>query len=396
MQKVLEFPTWILYVLFSGLLLSRLFIPTSFVFDEIHYIPAAKQIWDMKSTQITNAEHPPLGKFIMGTTSVITKPAIQIFGLHEITSYRLACLLFGIFTLMILAAFLKTVGFARYSVNACILLTGFNILWFVTSKTAMLEPFYVFFSLAGCLFVYKKNRWGWILLAAALATKWSSIPYILVASLLQISYRDRKATLHSALIFIVSYYFIFNLSLLPLGNAYFGFNFIRHHFEMSSQLSQVNTAIHPYASKLWQWPLLTRPMWYHYEVIDENARCVLSILNPLIAIFGFVSILFLTFFAFKERTKFLKFTAMLFWFPFLFWILIPRSSQFFYYYYAPSLMLAPAILWIENEYLKQNKWILPCFVLICAALFVYFLPILDGRLIPKSDFIKYMWFKSWI
>lgn len=401
----LEFPTWILFVFFLFLILSRIFIPTTFVFDEVHYVPSSKQVWTY-NPKFLNAEHPPLGKFIMGSIAKITNPVFTSLNMPEVTGYRFACTLFAIFTLMIIARFLRYVKYDQRSINACILLIGFNIMWFVQAKTAMLEPFYVFFALTGCFLIYENSakKLGWICLAAALATKWSSIPYIIAILLLQFKRKDFLNTFKGLLVLVLAYYLLFNFALLPLHQTKFGFNFISHHIYMNSQLNQINGAAHPYASHAWQWPLLTRPMWYHYEATGEVARCVMSLLNPPIALFGLIFTILMTFKALKQKSQFRFLISMLFWCPYLFWVLIPRKSQFFYYYYAPSLMFGIVLIWFENEYLQKSKKltpflkqsIMPIFVLICATLFVYFLPILDGRIVLKYDFMKYMWFRSWI
>ncbi len=386
--------------------MSRIFIPTTFVFDEVHYVPAAKQFW-LHNDKFLNSEHPPLGKFIMGTIAAISNPLFTKLNMPDITGYRFACAIFSILILIMIARFLRYVTYEQRAINACILLIGFNIMWFVQSKTAMLEPFYVFFAISGCFLIYENStkKRGWIFMGAALATKWSSLPYLFAILVLQIYRRKEfKITMKGLAIMALAYYFLFNLSLLPIHQSKFGFNFLSYHLQMNALLSQINGVTHNYASHAWQWPLLTRPMWYHYEVVDNLARCVFSVLNPPIALFGFILTFLLTYKAFRTKSQFRLLIALLYWCPFLFWLLIPRKSQFFYYYYAPTLMFGIVFVWFENEYLlKSNRipnfikqWCLPAFIVICAALFVYFLPILDGRFIPKQEFRHLMWFRSWI
>ena len=58
-----------LYLLAQTLFLIRLSEPPSYVFDEFHYIPAAKML--LSRTQNRNWEHPPLGKYFIGAGMVL-------------------------------------------------------------------------------------------------------------------------------------------------------------------------------------------------------------------------------------------------------------------------------------------------------------------------------------
>lgn len=391
-----QFPSWLVYAFFGLLVLSRIALPIDYVFDETHYVPASQQVWQSPPEVILNLEHPPLAKYILGSVSAVFSSMPHKLGVKDLFIYRSVCALFSLGILWVLERMLRIGNFNQRSINAALLLTGFNMLWFVQAKTVMLEPFYVFFALAGCVSIFeKKNTRGWLLLGAALATKWSALPFVGVAFLLQCARHDFKRMLHGCLLLLGAYYSLYNVALLPLGATHFGADFIQQHFNMHALLGQTNTAQHPYASRPWQWPLLNRPMWYHFQTELTHARCVMALLNPAVAYVGFVAMLLMSLKVRFKNSLFVLLVALLYWLPLLFWLVIPRSSQYFYYYYAPSLMLGPALVWIDREYLKRASWILPCFVLISAGLFFFFMPILDGRLIPIYDFQQYMWRSSW-
>ena len=151
-------------------------------------------------------------------------------------------------------------------------------------------------------------------------------------------------------------------------------------------------------------------MWYLFDSSSAGERCVWASGNPVLFWTAFPLLFVVVWFALRHGDRIARVLAALYWVPLLFWALAPRKLQLFYYYLAPSFMLGPIVVWTHErlgaggifvrggagEIREARGWLLLGFVLLCAAAFVYFLPIMDGRLLPPGRFQDYMWFRSWI
>ena len=173
--------TWTVLIFFFFLALFTASNPTAFVFDEVHYVPSFKELIQFKTN--INFEHPPLAKWILGFSWILYKNIPGISHLHELFYFRMICFLFGLWTLHSLSQILKSLNWNEWQRTLSILLTATNFLWFVQSRTVMLDIFPVAISLFGVklLFANKENLWGWAFLGASVACKWSIAPWVFVS-----------------------------------------------------------------------------------------------------------------------------------------------------------------------------------------------------------------------
>jgi dolichyl-phosphate-mannose-protein mannosyltransferase len=173
---------------------------------------------------------------------------------------------------------------------------------------------------------------------------------------------------------------------------------------------------HPYSSKWWEWPLLIQPVAYWYKdfrtgtaVNVPSACCVaeiISIPNPVTWWFGLLSVPFLGFLAWKERSRpylllFVAYFAQ--WLP---WIASPR--MLFEYHFFPDdaiILIADtiALKWVYDraaatsyEHEVLARYGIGVFLICTIAMFVYFYPVLAGDHITWADWSARMWFKHWI
>ncbi|MBZ4402352.1 glycosyltransferase family 39 protein [Myxococcus sp. AS-1-15] len=141
---------WALVALVAGVLLLHLLIidqPTlSYVFDEAHYVPAARCL--MAGTGC-NEEHPPLAKVLIALS-------IQAFGDRGF-GWRLPSVFAGSFTLVLLYLLARRLTDGRVALLAAFLL-GFENLWFVHSSIAMLDIPAFFFAMLG-VYLFTGQRW---------------------------------------------------------------------------------------------------------------------------------------------------------------------------------------------------------------------------------------------
>jgi Gpi18-like mannosyltransferase len=119
-------------------------------------------------------------------------------------------------------------------------------------------------------------------------------------------------------------------------------------------------ATHPYSSEWWQWPLLQIPVSYYYHdyrtgaALADGTKCcvgeILALPNPVVWWLGLLSVPFVGWLAWRERSKgYILLIAAYFiqWLP---WIATPRLA--FEYHFFPNL----AIICIANAILLQRIW----------------------------------------
>ena len=138
----------ILFVLAHFAMLIGVTTPEKFYFDEVHYVPAARQMLEPVMPQpMLNPMHPPLAKQFIALS-------IYSFGDGPL-GWRYPAVLFG--SLAIVAVYLC--GLALFAAQgpaiAASLLAFFNQMLFVQSRIAMLDIFALTFSLfAIAAFIY--------------------------------------------------------------------------------------------------------------------------------------------------------------------------------------------------------------------------------------------------
>jgi dolichyl-phosphate-mannose--protein O-mannosyl transferase len=384
-------------VAFGALALAGAGSPALLVFDEIHYVPAAEQLVTFE--RVLNREHPPLAKLVIGLGWVLFHRLVPL--LAEPAVYRAVALAFGLWALWSVRAWMLALGFGERAAQASLWLTGFNILWFVQSRTAMLEVFFLAFALWGTLFAYRGRMRGWALLGLAMACKWAAAPFLLIALLsARMPPAKRMVGLGLAGLCYVA-------SFAPLGfvrtNPVAITGLVDLHLEMVRFIQQVAAAPHPYASSWWQWPTLIRPMWYTFErEVGGIERCVWAGGNPALYWVALPLLPLVAWLAVRRRDPAVGMLALLYWVPLLFWVVSPRKLQLYYYYLPSSMWVGPIVAWAHERaqhtwpVRRAHGWLLTGFVVLCGLTFLYFLPILDGRPLPLGSFQRYMWLFSWI
>ena len=174
----------ILFLVAHFALLVGVTTPEKFYFDEVHYVPAARQMLEPVMPQpMLNPMHPPLAKQLIALS-------IRAFG-DEPLGWRYPGVLFG--SLAIVAMYLC--GLALFAAHgpaiAAALLAFFNQMLFVQSRIAMLDIFALTFSLfaiAAFMHGFRQARPHlWFALAGlgfglSAACKWSGLFALAVAS----------------------------------------------------------------------------------------------------------------------------------------------------------------------------------------------------------------------
>jgi dolichyl-phosphate-mannose-protein mannosyltransferase len=395
--------------------------PGKLYFDEVHYVPAARQmLLGDAPTPPLNPMHPPLAKQLIALS-------INAFGDNPL-GWRYAGVLFGALAIVgVYLCALALFGIQSAAVAAA-MIAFFNQMVFVQSRIAMLDIFALAFGLLATAaflrgFGERRPQWwfGFAGLAAGLsaACKWSGlfvlatcITIVAVVRLMH-GWRVRFADacvddwyrpdlwpdfklIHFAVCFV----------LIP-AIAYFATFVPVHGFSLPDILEaqrrifsdNTTTAIagHTYMSSWPSWPLLIRPVWFLFDKIDENEIAAVVLLgNPLVfwPMLAAVTVCLRDWVVARRRDAFLVLAFYLG--PYLAWALLPRTLGFLYYYLPSATFGSLALVYVLNRG-RHPRWLLWGFVAVACAGFAAMLPISAAFVgTSMATFTRLMIFQNWI
>ena len=413
-----------LYALLAG---WRLATPSIPFFDEVHYLPAARELlslWENGYGGYLNREHPLLGKEMIAL-------GIGLLGDNPL-GWRIMPLAFGTLALFASMRALWHASGDRFATIAfgVLLATGFHL--FVQSRIAMLDVFMASllavaaWQFAGACAEPEKGRWRLALtgiaLGCAMGAKWNAIPLAMLPGLVFFAARlsaGRRRLLLSrrgapvpgvtlveafvwlaivplvayALTFAPGYWLGGYLRPSPLAEA----GLIGFHGEILALQQQVITP-HTYQSTWGQWVLNTHGIWYLYEVVDDAQRGVLLIGNPLTMLLGLPALAWCLIIGVWRR-DWARLGAVIGYAAALgLWLIAPKPVQFYYHYFVPSLFLlaALALALADLRRIGWGKWPAWGTLAASAGVFAWFYPILAALpLKGPGSFVTWMWLAGW-
>ena len=411
----------IIFIIAHFALLVGVTTPEKFYFDEVHYVPAARQMLEPVMPQpVLNPMHPPLAKQLIALS-------IHTFGDGPL-GWRYPAVLFG--ALALVAVYL--IGLALFAAQgpaiAATLLAFFNQMLFVQSRIAMLDIFALAFGLfAIAAFVHGFRRQAphlWFALAGlacglAAACKWSGLfvlaTCIVIVAVIRLmrSWRTQFADgnaddwyrpdlwprfryYHFALCFVLIPALAYLAAFVPL----YGLS-LPDILEAQRRIFADNTttaiAGHTYMSSWPSWPFLVRPVWYLFSKIDdEKIAAVVFLGNPLILWPALIALaICLRDWIVTRRAD--AFLVLAFYFgPYLAWALLPRTLSFIYYYLPAATSASFALVYALRRD-GMPGWLLWAFVAVGCAGFVAMLPISAAFVTTSmATFVRLMIFQSWI
>lgn len=379
--------------------------PSTLVFDEVHYVPAARVL--AARERPVNTEHPLLGKALIAT-------GMDLFG-DTPTGWRAMSTLAGTATVLgvfaILFLLFGSVATASYGA----LFAAINMTLFVHARIAMLEPFlgaFVTLGIAAILWAMTAprgkvvRRWllGAVLLGLATGVKWTAAPYVAFAAVAFLAVREKRpdawpglgriaaiAILGGASVatYLATFWpaFQYRTGAMTLGRL------IPVQREMYAQQTQV-LGPHPYQSGWISWPFDARPIWYLYEPVDGAVRGILYLGNPAVMWGGLVAVAWLALHWFRTGSRAAGGVALLWAGSLAIWAVIPKSLGFYYYYHLSGVFLCIALA--AAFHLAGHRRARWWFAVIAGALFVYFYPIVSAMALPNDQaFTRWTWFDSW-
>ena len=404
------------------LLMIGITTPEKIVFDEVHYVPAAKQLLEKGPHEsLLNPMHPPLAKEFMAAS-------IKIFGDSPL-GWRYPSAVFG--ALAIVGIYLC--GLALFGSQGAALaaaaLTFLNQMVFVQSRIAMLDIYALAFDLFGiAAFIhgFRQRRpevafgIAGLFFGLAGASKWSgffplgvAIAIIAVIRLLQ-GWRAQFAEpnaqdwyqpdrwpefhyYHFAICFGLVPAVVYFITYIPVT----GFS-ISGLVEAQRRIFAENSAWHPphlYMSSWPTWPLLMRPIWYQFDKIaDDRFQAMIFLGNPLIMWPALAALaICVRDFVVARRTQ--AFLILAFHIgPWLAWAMLPRTIGFIYYYLPSATVASLALVYVLTQGERAPpRWAQWAFVAASAAGFLALLPISASAMgTSMQTYQRLMIFQSWI
>ncbi|WP_291577089.1 phospholipid carrier-dependent glycosyltransferase [Bradyrhizobium sp.] len=402
-------------------ILAGVTTPDKLYFDEIHYVPAGRQMLEpATAAPLLNPMHPPLAKQLIAL-SILTFGDVPL-------GWRYPGVLFG--SLAIVAVYLcgLVLFAAQGPAVAAALLAFFNQMVFVQSRIAMLDIFALGFSLfaiASFMHGFRQSRPHlWFALAGlgfglSAACKWSGlfplavcIVIVAVIRLMQgwrAQFADGNADdwnrpdlwpdfrfWHFAACFVLVPASVYLATFVPLyGLSIPGI--LKAQQRIFTDTTTTAIAGHTYMSAWPSWPLLVRPVWYLFDKIgDDRIAAIVLLGNPLVLWPALPALaVCLRDWIVTRRTD--AFLIQAFYFgPYLAWALLPRTLGFLYYYLPPATVASLALVYVLRRG-NSPRWLLWAFVTIAFAGFAAMLPI-SAALVGTSmgTFVRLMIFESWI
>jgi dolichyl-phosphate-mannose-protein mannosyltransferase len=411
----------IIFFVAHVVLMIGMTVPDKFVFDEVHYVPAARQMLQPGKPQpMLNPMHPPLAKQLIALS-------IHAFG-DNAFGWRYPGALFG--ALSVVAIYLcGLVLFGEHTAAlAAALIAFFNQMLFVMSRTAMLDIYALTFGLFGIAAFMKgfgevrPHRWfalSGLAFGLAAACKWSGLFPLAVAIVIVAAVRlmrgwgtsfadGNELDWYRPALWpdFKIRHFIACFVLIPMV-AYLA-SFIALDGLSPSDLIEAQRRIfadnttsaiagHTYMSSWPSWPFLVRPVWFLFDkVAGDRIEAVVFLGNPLVlwpALLA-VAVALRDWIVTRRRDAFLILAFYLG--PYLAWALLPRTLGFLYYY-LPSATFSSLALVYALRRGGMPRWLLWVFVAVAGAGFAAMLPI-TAAIVGTSmqTFNRLMIFQSWI
>lgn len=434
--------------------------PKGFVFDEVYYVTGARQFLrnGVEYDYLKHAEvfivHPPVGKWIIaaginlfGDNEFGWRFSVAILGsLSVLILARAARRLFGSTTLGVIAGILFAFDGMSFVHARVALLDSVLMFWALSAFTLLLidrDRSREYIAIWGEFGPRPYRLLAGVCLGLAAGTKWSGFYFAFAFALLSLCWDisakrkiERKVTLRNLMSTGLSFGL---LPLLTYAVTWFGWfksslgwdrhwadsratswHFIprslrslwHYHYEMYFFHTHLHTA-HPYQASPWGWLILRRPTAFFYFTAPTGtdgcmakscSQEITALGNPLIWWAGILALVFVVYSFLRKHdwragAIFAGFAAgYLPWFAFL------HRTVFSFYgiVFLPWLVLA--VVYALGEILgtpddRDRRWRITfvwVFVVATVVLFYYFLPVLDGQVIPYARWHSMMWFSSWI
>jgi len=399
----------------------------SMYFDEIYHARTAyENLHHMEPYETT---HPPLGKILISA-------GVAVWGMNPF-GWRIAGVLFGIAIVPLLYIFGKRLfGDTRYAALASSLI-AFDFMLFTQSRLATVDTFAVFFILLAFERMHRYYEMSFykdkllktlsplaisgLAFGLATATKWIGLYAGAGLAILFFhtlwnryrEYRDNRTLpfadhalltmLSCGLFFILLPLMIYCASYTPFllvpGSGHGWKDVISYQkfmFDYHSKLS----AIHPFSSTWWEWPLIRKPIWYYggSDLAPGRMASIVAMGNPAVWWMGTIAVIGTFHSAWKKRDSSMLVVLVGILATYLPWVLVSRLTFIYHFFACVPFLVLCIVFWIrkiEEGNPNYRKWT-HLYAGAVLLLFLLFYPILSGTEISVTyaDGIL-RWFGGW-
>ncbi|WP_052339475.1 glycosyltransferase family 39 protein [Gorillibacterium massiliense] len=419
-------------------------------FDEIYHARTAfEHIHLMKPYENT---HPPLGKLFIAL-------GIKVFGMNPF-GWRISGTLVGIFMVPLMYLFGKRLFHRSEWALLASFLMAVDFMHFAQTRIATIDSYGVFFIIIMFYFMYRyyslsfydvplrktlvplflsglffgigaASKWIALYGGAGLALifflslferyrQWSTAGQLLAMpeTANQPERRSRyehirktffpstaKTVGWASLFFVIIPTMIYSLTFLPYmmvkGEPKTVHQLVQYQKDMWDYHSKLK-ATHGFSSTWYEWPFMTRPIWYYSSPPDlprNEVSSISSFGNPGIWWVGLVAFIAMLWIIRKKPHRGMVVAVIAFFSQYVPWILVTRLT-FIYHYFAMVPFLIFAIVYLckylteKNPSWRKAVW---GYAAVCLILFIMFYPVLSGMVVSKSYVSTFLrWFDSWI
>jgi dolichyl-phosphate-mannose-protein mannosyltransferase len=389
-------------------------------FDEVYYVRTAETYLNLQRPY--SWSHPPLGKLILTS-------GIALFGYNPF-GWRLMGVIFATLLIPVIYVVGKELFGTWIGAFASAFLLTFDFMNFTMGRMATADMYVAFFSLTSQLFflLYIKNvlKNGWktstvplflavLFFAFGFSTKWTVLFGFSgqLAMLLALRLRDvvkLKDGLSSKIKLFFSRPFFAVLCFVGVAVCIYFLAFVPSmltgrsltdvfdlQWSMLSYHSKL-VSTHPFASDWWTWPLILKPIWLAVSRLPNNmVSTIVAMGNPAVWWTGFMFVILNVEHALKRRNFPSIFLSVLFFFQWLPFALISRTTYLYHFYSCvPLLCLTTAYFVNKCWNTKHGKIITLAYFALVVVLFVLFYPAISGMPASTSWINSLKWLKSWV
>jgi|GEM_PF-2113169 len=383
-------------------------------FDEQGYISAGLRL--IEHTINENWSHPPLGKILIGLST------------HHIGNYPLGWRLPSILSgsiILVAVYFMSKIFFKdRFSPIYSLVLTLINPLLFINSRIATLDAAMTAAIIIGLLMFsnyWLRNRsYKWLLLSymsfgISASIKWFGfVPLILCTIiLLTCSYKVRsKSLLYSTVLsfFIAMLFYLVAITsyigmkhpiyAIPLSTSrpivgsylvkYSIQKLISLHVNMLTAQMSFKNIDSPITSNWHEWPIKLGVTWvlYPYNKLigsSQVTKGVGIIPNPFLVLMGLMSVILCAYIWIKSKSKEAALLSAFYLGFLLSWAIIPRKTQYYYYYLPSSVILGLSVVYVF-EFLRIKHLYRSTVILISVIFFIYSHPLMTNQELNEAEF----------
>lgn len=420
----------------------------SMYFDEIYHARTAYEFLN-GLTSYENT-HPPLGKIFIAA-------GIAVFGMNPF-GWRIAGVLFGIAMVPFVFLFAKRMTGRTFAAALACSLFAFDFMHLTQTRIATIDVYITFFVILMYYFLYCYCNLSFydtplrntflplgacgICMGLGIASKWTGVYAgaglaVLFFAALYRRYGEycyakkapqgetagiphsrilerfvpctRKTILFCMLFFVAIPAVIYLLSYLPFRDYTDGGliqRMLRNQSTMFNYHSSLD-ATHPYSSPWYQWPIITRPVWYFSGHPGGTLREGISAFgNPFVWWAGIPAFLYMLRRCIKDKDRTAAFLSVGYLAQYLPWVFVTRIT--FIYHYFPSVVFVVLMIVHSLNCLLQERGdgkitkrqFLMLMLLYGAAvfsLFLLFYPVLTGQSVEADYVSRWLrWFDSWV